>query len=233
MNSLDSISANQFINEKDLKSMEMYDQNYGMIIYSTIVPVVLKSNTISFDEIHDRVQVFIGGKYQFTAYRDNSHQFNQVVNDVELGSRIDFLVENMGRINFGDGLYDRKGISKPVKWNLRDLSGYNVTILPLGKEIDHLKYEDASVNLNSPTFYRGEFAATVAFDSYLDFTRWTKGIVWINNFNLGRYWNVGPQKTLYIPADVLKKGKNRITILELDGAPSDLTISFTDTPIFK
>ncbi len=39
---------------------------------------------------------------------------------------------------------------------------------------------------------------------------WTKGVIFVNGFNIGRYWDKGPQKTLYIPAPLLKYGNNEV-----------------------
>lgn len=42
-----------------------------------------------------------------------------------------------------------------------------------------------------------------------------KGLVWVNGHNLGKYWGIGPQQTIYLPAEWLKKGKNEIVVFEL------------------
>lgn len=69
---------------------------------------------------------------------------------------------------------------------------------------------------NNPTFFKGEFNVEgTPQDTFLAMDGWTKGVAWINGFNLGRYWNVGPQKTLYLPAPLLNSGKNELVILEL------------------
>lgn len=66
-----------------------------------------------------------------------------------------------------------------------------------------------------PVLKEGSFTLTATGDTYLDMTQWGKGVVWINGHHLGRYWQVGPQQTLYVPAEWLKKGNNKITVLEL------------------
>jgi beta-galactosidase len=65
------------------------------------------------------------------------------------------------------------------------------------------------------TFFKGEFDLATTGDTYLDVSSWEKGVVWVNGHNLGRYWNIGPQKQLYCPAPWLKKGKNEIVIFDM------------------
>ena len=52
-------------------------------------------------------------------------------------------------------------------------------------------------------------------DTFLDLSKFGKGVVFVNGKNLGRYWNIGPQKTLFCPASWLKQGKNEIIVLDL------------------
>ena len=70
-------------------------------------------------------------------------------------------------------------------------------------------------------FFKFEFDADFEdgtyTDTYLDFKGWGKGCVWVNGFNIGRFWDKGPQKTLYIPGPLLKHGKNEILIFETEG----------------
>ena len=81
-----------------------------------------------------------------------------------------------------------------------------------------------------PTFYRGEFEIDETADTFLRTENFTKGFVCINNFNLGRYWKAGPQKTLYVPKSVLKKGKNKVVVFESDGVKGEPIVEFVDSP---
>jgi len=60
---------------------------------------------------------------------------------------------------------------------------------------------------------------------------WTKGQVFINGFNLGRYWEKGPTKTLYVPAPLLRLGENELIVFELHGAVKRV-VTFVDEPDF-
>ena len=68
-----------------------------------------------------------------------------------------------------------------------------------------------------PAFYQFTFNLEKTGDTFINMQGWTKGIVFVNDFNIGRYWNVGPQKRLYIPAPLLRQGNNTITVFELHG----------------
>ena len=57
---------------------------------------------------------------------------------------------------------------------------------------------------------------------------WKHGAVLVNGFNIGRYYTVGPQKTLYIPGPLLHKGTNEIIVFE-NYLGSD-TFKFTNAP---
>jgi beta-galactosidase len=66
-----------------------------------------------------------------------------------------------------------------------------------------------------PVLKKGNFNLNQVGDTYLDFSKWGKGVVWVNGHNLGKYWGIGPQQTVYVPVEWLKVGKNDITVFEL------------------
>ena len=82
---------------------------------------------------------------------------------------------------------------------------------------------------NKPAFYRFEFTATELGDTFIDMEGWGKGCVFINGFNLGRFWEIGPQKRLYLPAPLLKVGANEIIVFETEGKVRE-TIVLADEP---
>lgn len=89
---------------------------------------------------------------------------------------------------------------------------------------------------DGPVVFHAEFEIRPSqeiHDTYWDADGWGKGFIFINGFNLGRYWPlVGPQITMYVPKDLLKHGKNVIEIVELQKAPFNLRMNFVDGPIF-
>ena len=137
-------------------------------------------------------------------------------------------------MNYGKGIFDPKGLYQSIKWNDDILTEFNVSTIPLiPTQLSQLSFEPAYVNENIPTLYRGHFEVVLPFDTYVDIQGWTQGIIWVNGYNIGRYWNIGPQRTLYAPKDIIQKGMNEIIVLEIDSAPSDLIIGFQDHPIYE
>lgn len=110
--------------------------------------------------------------------------------------------------------------------------------MPLEQEqLDSLAYkkhpvekQQAATLSGLPGFYRGSFEAEEIGDTFLRFDGWNKGVAWINGFNLGRYWNAGPQRALYIPGPLLRKGRNEFVLLELHGRAETCEIELVNLP---
>jgi beta-galactosidase len=136
----------------------------------------------------------------------------------------------MGRVNYGQKLIDRKGV-EGVRYNrIRKHFGWQAYRLTMN-DLSGLKFTDVKGEVNEPTFLRGYLNIDGApCDSFIKLDGFTKGFVVINGFNIGRYFNpAGPQKTLYVPAPILKKGENDIIVFESDKTDS-LTVEFVDKP---
>lgn len=151
------------------------------------------------------------------------------INGTKQGSKLDLLVENMGRLNYGLQMTDPKGLTQ-VQWNQINFVGnWTVHNIPLNytAQVSKLKYSPISQYiLDRPQFYKGTFQVDALGDSFLVTRGWTKGIVWINGNNLGKYWDTqGPQHTLYVPVSFLRSGQNEIVALELH-KPKDPSYSF-------
>jgi beta-galactosidase len=126
--------------------------------------------------------------------------------------RLDILVENLGRINFGPYLLkNTKGITGTVEWMGQEVLGWKMYGLPFSS-VDGLVLRGGA---DGPVVRRGSFVMERPADTYFDMRKWGKGCVWVNGHNLGRYWRVGPQQTVYVPAEWLKKGRNEVVIVEL------------------
>ena len=137
-------------------------------------------------------------------------------------------MENMGRVNFGPMLeHQRKGITQGVQINGHMHNHWKQYSLPL----DNLEKLDFSKGYQEglPAFYKFSFEADETADTFLDFSGWGKGCAFVNGFNLGRFWEIGPQKRLYIPAPLLNKGRNEIILFETDGK-ADGQIRLMDEP---
>ncbi|CAG7615862.1 Beta-galactosidase [Paenibacillus solanacearum] len=197
--------------------MEKLGQSYGFIVYSTTVSGPRLSESLHLQDAHDRALVFLDGAYVGTVERWDPKPLKLDV--PAQGARLDIVVENMGRINYGPRLRDFKGITEGVRLNNQFLFHWTIHPLPLDK-LDGLQYQPCEKGhiLAGPAFYRGELDVQEPADTFIRLTGWTKGVVWVNGFNLGRYWERGPQRTLYVPGPLLRRGGNEIVVFELHGA---------------
>ncbi|QHW31145.1 beta-galactosidase [Paenibacillus rhizovicinus] len=207
--------------------MEKLGQQYGFILYTTRVSGPRPEERLFIQEVRDRAMVFLDGEYKGTIERAQTLQSLPIAIPAG-GARLDILVENMGRINYGPYLRDAKGITEGVRLGFQFLFNWTVRPLPLD-ELSKLIYSRRPAD-EGPRFYRGTFQAAACADTFLDMQGWTKGAVFINGFNLGRYWDRGPQRTLYVPAPLLREGGNEIVIFELHRT-REAAVVFTDTHI--
>ncbi len=196
------------------KPMEMFGQKGGFILYRTQL-IGHKEGNLRITDLHDYATVFVDGKYVGKLDRAKAENIIELPASSSANPQLDILVEGMGRINFAEYMIDRKGITDRVSLNGMTLMNWQVYTLPFdGDYLSRLKF--TSGNTARPgMFFKGEFDLAATGDTYIDVSQWEKGVVWVNGHNLGRYWNIGPQKQLYCPAPWLKKGKNEILIFDL------------------
>jgi len=209
--------------------MEKLGQNYGFIVYETQVSGPRRGQQLHIQDVHDRAQVFLDGAYIGVIERWN---YEPLIVDVPAGgARLTILVENMGRVNYGPLLKDYKGITEGVRLDFQFLFDWTIYTLPL-ESLSALQYAgtpDGAQPADSPAFYQGTFEAEETADTFIRMDGWKKGVVYVNGFNLGRYWEVGPQKALYIPGPVLKQGANEIVVFELHGSDAPV-VTLDDKP---
>lgn len=201
-------------------TMEELDQDYGFILYKTTIKGKLEALKLNLQEVRDRALIYLNGKYQGVIDRNNKQEILLSADGPE--STLEILVENMARINYGPLLKDPKGITEGVRIGNQFLFNWDIYTIPL-KDIENIKYGNGNKE-EYPTFYRGSFEVKEVGDTYLDFEGWEKGVVFINGFNLGRYWKAGPQKRLYLPAPLLKEGTNEIVVFELHKDNKKMTL---------
>ncbi len=146
-------------------------------------------------------------------------------------AEIRLLVENMGCINYGSHIYDKKGIPGVALGNMQHLFGWEMHCLPMD-DLDKLVFTEKGVlDTDNPTFLCGEFSVDEPYDTFVEIVGGKKGFVTVNGFNLGRYFNLStPQKTLYVPSTILNKGVNEIVIFESDGRSDAVYAEFSDVP---
>ncbi|WP_028389771.1 glycoside hydrolase family 35 protein [Bacillus cihuensis] len=208
-------------------TMEYYGQDYGFIVYETVIKGAYGKQTMTVQNVHDRGQVYLNGKY--VGLVDRISGDSRIDVDItEEETTLQIIVENMGRINYGPFLVDFKGITEGVRMGNQFLFDWTVYPIPLN-EINHLQFSNCETKENHPYFHRGILTINEVADTFIDVSNWTKGVVFVNGHNLGRYWEIGPQQTLYVPAPFLREGENEIILLELHKHKQGVT--FVDTPI--
>jgi beta-galactosidase len=194
-------------------TFEDLHQDYGFVLYKTTLQGG-KSGVLKLKDLRDYAIVMVNGKKAGTLDR----RLNQDSLTLTLPAgkvTLEILVENLGRINFGKYLLqNKKGITEKVLFGGVELHHWKMYSLPFNN-LSKIKFNNAAVNTQSPVIRKGVFSLNSVGDTYLNLSNWGKGVVWVNGHNLGRYWNIGPQQTVYLPAEWLKKGNNEIVILEL------------------
>ena len=211
------------------KCMESYGTGYGYIAYQTTLNRNYNDTELIFAELGDRAQVYINKDLVGIVY----------VNDDELklkfsakkGDVMTILCENMGRANFGAKMMRKKGIAGRCLLDDRIHFNWNVYPLPMNN-LEKLEFS-TEIPAEKSVFYKGYFNVDEAKDTFLNTDNFTKGFVTINGYNIGRYWEIGPQKTLYIPASLLKEGENEIIIFESDAIKGAPEVEFVDTPVLE
>lgn len=224
--SLDDL-ATPLVNTYPL-SMEKLDQNYGYILYKSTLEKEKKLEKLRLFDANDRALVYLNEELIATLYDRELLSELVIKKELEESSEIALLVENMGRVNFGPYLEkQRKGIDGSVQINGHGHTNWTHYTLPLDN-LERLDYTKGFTH-GKPTFSKFELIVKEVSDTYLDMDGWGKGCVFINGFNLGRFWEVGPQKHLYLPGPLLKEGKNEIIIFETEGKIKD-SIEFKNIP---
>lgn len=207
------------VNSVQPKSFEAYGQDYGFILYTTEL-IGHKKGKLTVTDLHDYATVFLNGKYIGKLDR------REGINTIDLPESsakvpvLEILVEGMGRINFAQQLIDRKGITDRVTLNGMTLMNWKVYNLPMDEKFIYNLRSSGRTQNKPGMFFRGSFMLTKESgvppaDTYIDLSNYEKGIVWVNGHNLGRYWNIGPQKRLYCPASWLREGMNEIMVFDL------------------
>lgn len=208
------------------KCMEKYGFGYGYIAYKTKLNRDYEKVKLTFETLGDRAQIYINDNLIDILYINDSLE---TTFSAKAGDTLTVLCENMGRTNFGSKMMRKKGIAGRCLIDDRIHFHWDVYPLPMDN-LDKLVFSDDDFNEKS-AFYRGYFDIDECKDTFLKLDNFTKGFVTINGFNLGRYWEIGPQKTLYVPASVLKNGRNEIIVFESDGIKGKAEAEFCDKPI--
>jgi beta-galactosidase len=194
-------------------TFEDLKQDYGFVWYRTVIEGG-KTGLLQLKDLRDYAVIMVNGKR--VGVLDRRLTQDSLSLTLPAGKvTLDILVENLGRINFGKYLLqNKKGITEKVLFAGKEVKNWQMYSLPFN-DIAAVSFKTKAKAGNTPVVKKGSFNLTEVADTYLDMAQWGKGMIWVNGHNLGKYWEVGPQQTLYLPAEWLKKGKNDIVIVEL------------------
>jgi beta-galactosidase len=215
----------QPVNSVQPKPFEAYNQDYGLILYTTELTGHKKGKLVVTD-LHDYATIFLNGEY--IGYLDRREGINSIDIPETKAEKplLEILVEGMGRINFAQYMIDRKGITDRVTLNGMTLMNWKVYNLPLDDKYMYDLRSSARHPGKQGIFFKANFFLAGQGDTFFDLSNFKKGIVWVNGHNLGRYWNIGPQKRLYCPASWLRSGQNEMIIFDLHMTNSNLVFGF-------
>lgn len=220
------------------QSFEHYGQAFGFALYRKALPAHAVG-TLDISGVHDYATVFVDDRYVGAVSRmrmplAHAQPLNvmhrtpltlppttpnhEAKPDEEFS--LDILVEGMGRVNFGPEIVDRKGLFEPVSLKNADgslawLTDWEVFLLPMDETSIANLQERCTNPLKPGLFFKASLVLDTVGDTWLDMSHWTKGVVWVNGHNLGRYWHIGPQQRLYCPAPWLTQGVNEVLVFDL------------------
>ena len=232
----------------------------------------LEISPLQLYDLHDRAWVYIDGIYVGATGVVGDEQRDIDPALVELSPfagrllprgghrivRVEILVENLGRVNFGPYLGERKGILGGVwqsvrflndweadPWPLEDMADELAALVEAGPELEDREHAGARAGTGAraddvasaddrgeavlddalPVLVSASFTAGEQADAFLDVSGAGHGVAYVNGFCVGRYWNIGPQQTLYVPAPVVRAGRNEVLLLDLEKRPTHLALA--------
>ena len=215
------------------QTMEDMGQSYGYTLYRAQVERdTTEPERIRVVDGRDRAQVFVNGNPVATQYQEHIGEDIRYALP-EKDNQLDVLVENMGRVNYGHKFLadtQRKGIRTGVCVDLHFVLGWEAYRLGLD-DVSRVDYSAGWVE-GTPSFSRFEFTLDEPADTYIDTTGFGKGVAFVNGTNVGRYWEIGPIATLYVPHGMTRAGVNELVLFETEGTVSD-SISLRSTPLIS
>ena len=207
-------------------TMEELDQAYGFVLYRKLFEKGLQG-TLTLRRPMDYAIVMVNGETigrTFRGYGEKSYSVELPFTNEPI--ILDILVYNLGRISVITAPWTqdraRKGLIDGASINGTDLTGWKMYSLPF-ESVNHIDPSDAGHT--GPTFYSGKFSLTDVGGTFLDMRKWGMGVAWVNGHNLGRFWDRGTLRSLFVPRHWLKKGENEVIILELHDAPEKAEIT--------
>ena len=215
------------VHSAQTQTFEELGLDFGFLLYRTTLRGPFSGVSLELGRVHDRALVFLDGRHIGTVERSRRRDAMPLKLAAGERARLEILVENMGRVNYGSKLLDRKGLLDGVRLGWQFHFGWELLPLPM-ENLSGLQWSDSA---EGPRFLRGTLTiGETPRDTFLKLPGFTRGFVLVNGFNIGRFYNpAGPQRTLYVPAPLLRPGENEIVVFESDGL-SEPVVEFVATP---
>ena len=211
---------------ENVVTMEDLDQSYGLVLYRKSFPNGIEG-LLDLGKALDYSIVMLDGQVVGQAFAGYGREsFRMTLNHPRAGT-LDILVYNLGRNSVGiTQSNSRKGLNENPLLDGQELKGWQIYSLPMDDpaKLPSTIQTTADPGPLAPAIYSGTFNLSDTGETYLDMRNWNFGVVWVNGHNLGRYWDVGADRGLYLPSVWQNKGENQITILELAGPPKSTAI---------
>ena len=225
------IKDDKFVESDTLLSFEDLNQGSGYVLYRRHFNQPIEGKML-VKGIADYALVYVNGEKVGELNRVFDKDSLEI--NIPFNSTLDILVENMGRINYGARItQNRKGILGSITIDGNDITGdWKMYKIPF-ENVPNLASNKEGYGKGLPVVYSGQFNVDKVGDTFLDMREWGKGIVFVNGINLGRYWKVGPQHTLYLPGCFLKKGNNDIVIFEQQNDSRKTELQGITEPILR
>ncbi|XP_063237154.1 beta-galactosidase-1-like protein 2 [Bacillus rossius redtenbacheri] len=241
-NLVDQLDELDHVNSTDVLPMEMLDinnksgQSYGFILYRKTDLHIPENSTVRISgKVNDLAVMMVNGVRKTEVFKTSDQQKSFGYFDAEKSTqlaldrktvgkrqRLDILVENWGRRSGLKGI-----VNGSVILNNDTIRNWQIYALQFkGNWVRRLSKWNTLGEMTQPTLFRAVLEIAEPHDTFINMSAWGKGSVFVNGFNVGRYFSAaGPTKTLYVPAPLLKKGENEIQVFELFSAASEITFS--------
>ncbi|MEU0374724.1 beta-galactosidase family protein [Streptomyces sp. NPDC006283] len=192
----------------------------GLVRVRVDVPGPRQPYPLTVAGLRDRAVVYVDGVRAGVLDGENATLAEPVAGPAS----VELWVESLGRVNYGPRTGEPKGITGGVLHERQFLHGVRACGLRLEAfeepgALARMPWRDPEPG--AVGLYRGTFDVAVPGDAALELPGWTRGFVWVNGFNLGRYWSAGPVRPLYVPGPVLRAGGNEVWVLELEGGAAE------------
>ncbi|WP_328870645.1 beta-galactosidase [Streptomyces sp. NBC_00287] len=194
----------------------------GVVRYEVTVPGPRQPYPLIARGLRDIAVVYVDGERAGVLTEEDERLKEPVAGH----ARVELWVESLGRVNYGPRCGEAKGITGGIlheRQYLHDVRARGLRLDDLD-DVSDVPFQGLDGGTGAPGLYRGSVTVRGAGDALLELPGWTRGFVWVNGFDLGRYWSAGPQRALFVPGPVLREGENEVWVLEFENAAAQAPV---------